>query len=607
MTIRRTLLLSFLAISLLPTAALTFLSFVQARKALEAEIARNLLVQASTAMTQIDGMLFERLENVRTWTGLEVMQEIRIGDIDKRVSHVLQDLRAGHEVYDLLFCTTADGKVVAASDQYMLGQQIPASSTWLTASFSGGSIALEPLSFSPAAQKAHLSIRAPIADVFQPGNLLGTLYAFFDWEEIFRILDQTAQNATAKGKGRMALLLDHDGRIVAASSLLRQRGLLLSSALAAWQPAQQARSGVLTIDGQPLGISEVLVGYAHSAGYQHFQGFGWSTLVVQPTPQAFLPIQRMGLSFLLLLILTGVIAVGASLFIASRLAQPILSLADFTRHFASRRASAVPPTPGTGEIGELTAAFVQMIQDLERSREDLIRAAKLAVVGEMAAAMAHEVRTPLGILRSSAQMLQREPQLSPEGQEMAGFVLSETDRLNRLISALLDLARPRPPVFHSQDIHVIIRRALDLLGPRAARQRVRIVEELRASPSTLPCDEELLVQVFLNLLLNALQMLPAEGAVIVRTAIDADQLIVEVFDNGPGIPPENRQRVFDPFFTTRERGVGLGLTVVQQIVRSHGGNITVHEGPSGGACFRFYFPSLRNVEAPDMSVCIDRR
>jgi hypothetical protein len=112
MTIRRTLLFSFLAISLLPTVALTFLSFIQARGTLEAEIARNLLFQASTAMTQIDGMLFERLANVRTWTGLEVMQEIRIGDVDKRVSHMLADLKAGHEVYDLLFCTTADGNVV---------------------------------------------------------------------------------------------------------------------------------------------------------------------------------------------------------------------------------------------------------------------------------------------------------------------------------------------------------------------------------------------------------------------------------------------------------------------------------------------------------------
>ncbi len=132
------------------------------------------------------------------------------------------------------------------------------------------------------------------------------------------------------------------------------------------------------------------------------------------------------------------------------------------------------------------------------------------------------------------------------------------------------------------------------------------MEELQATPSTLPCDGELLVQVFLNLLLNALQMLPAKGEVIVRTTSEADQLIVEVSDNGPGIPPANRQRVFDPFFTTREKGVGLGLTVVQQIVRSHGGNITVQESPSGGACFRFFLPYLRSVETYDSSARIDR-
>src|SRR5262252_2609655 len=100
MTIRRTLLFSFLVVSLLPTAVLTFLAFVQARTALEKEIARNLLAQASTAMAQIDWMLFERMENVRIWTQLEVLQEIRIGDIDKRVSRVLADLKIGHEVYD---------------------------------------------------------------------------------------------------------------------------------------------------------------------------------------------------------------------------------------------------------------------------------------------------------------------------------------------------------------------------------------------------------------------------------------------------------------------------------------------------------------------------
>ena len=125
MTIWRTLLLSFLAVGLFPTTGLTLLAFSQARKALEAEIARNLLVEASALMDQIDWMLFERLENVRAWTKLEAMQEIRINDVDKRVSHILTDLKTGYGVYTQLFCTAADARVVAASDSRLLGQEVP--------------------------------------------------------------------------------------------------------------------------------------------------------------------------------------------------------------------------------------------------------------------------------------------------------------------------------------------------------------------------------------------------------------------------------------------------------------------------------------------------
>jgi signal transduction histidine kinase len=350
-------------------------------------------------------------------------------------------------------------------------------------------------------------------------------------------------------------------------------------------------------DGQPLGTPEVLVGYARSRGYQSFRGFDWTTLVIQPTPQAFLPIRRMGLSFLLLLTLTGVIAVGVSLVISGKISHPILRLADFTRHFARQGTAAKPPPARIGEIGELTQAFGKMMEDLEHAREDVVRAAKLAVVGEMAATMAHEVRTPLGILRSSAQMLQREPQLSPEGQEMAGFVLSETDRLSRLVSALLDCARPRPLVSQTQDIHTIILRAIDLLSQRAVRRGIHIVQELRAEPAMLACDGEQMVQVFLNLLLNPLQILPSGGEIVIRTVVEEDWLVIEVADNGPGIPPENRARVFDPFFTTREKGIGLGLTVVQQIVHTHGGEISVSESSTRGACFRLRFLQDRSLDA----------
>src|SRR5262249_54420877 len=149
--------------------------------------------------------------------------------------------------------------------------------------------------FTPTA--AHLLIQTAVPDSFRQGATLGTLSASFDWTEVFRILDQVEQEESEEPvTQRMALLLDHEGRVIAASSLARQRGLLQSLTLASWSAKKKVRRadhGVTTIDGRSFGTTEVLTGYAHSHGYQSFSGFGWSTLVLQPTPQAFLPIQHM--------------------------------------------------------------------------------------------------------------------------------------------------------------------------------------------------------------------------------------------------------------------------------------------------------------------------
>jgi signal transduction histidine kinase len=318
--------------------------------------------------------------------------------------------------------------------------------------------------------------------------------------------------------------------------------------------------------------------------------------VLQPTSVAYRPVWKMGMIFLALLIVTAALAMGVSLFIAARISQPIVALTHFTRRFAREGASPDPPPPGPGEVGELTHAYIQLIHDLDESRAQLIRAAKLAVAGEMAAAMTHEIRTPLGILRSSAQMLQREPQLSAEGREMTGFVVSETDRLNQLVSSLLSFARPSPPVFATHDLHLILQRTMTMLTPQAERKHVRFVPAFQDSPAILTCDEEQMIQVFLNLFINAFQALAAGGEVVVRTHTEDHLLLVEVADNGPGIPLALRHKVFEPFFTTRENGIGLGLTVVQQIVHGHGGTIAITENSTGGACFCIQFPQERSVE-----------
>jgi signal transduction histidine kinase len=238
-----------------------------------------------------------------------------------------------------------------------------------------------------------------------------------------------------------------------------------------------------------------------------------------------------------------------------------------------------------------------MVRDIDQSQQKLVRASKLAVVGEMSSIIAHEVRTPLGILRSSAQMLQREPGISEEGHELVGFIESETERLNRLVSAMLDTARPRAPAFGAVDLHALIRQSIAMLAAQMAKKQVVVSEALQAVNPVVECDEEQMTQVLLNLLMNGLQILDHGGRIDVASHDDGQFVYIEIADDGPGIDPAERARVFEAFFFKREGGVGLGLSIVQQIVAAHRGEIEASESRLGGALFRIRLPRQQTRES----------
>lgn len=585
-TIRHVLLRAFIALVLGAIALVGAVSFFQFRQALQTEIAHHLQFTAGTVMQRIDAFFFERLENIRVWRRLEVMQDIRVDDVDKRLARFLSDLQAGHgDLYRALLCTNRDGRVVAASDGAWLGRLKPPEATWIKAPGSeDAEVVLESIGADAAGV---LAVRTAIPDAFGKGEL-GYLYILLDWQEILDLLDEAVA-----GSARGALLLDGNGRTIAASAGLRRQPGIYGLNLADWYSAT-AEAGVRLHNGAPLGYDNLLVSGARSTGYQHFPGFGWRLLIVEPTASAFAPIWQLLGAMLVVLLFTLAVALWIASRLADRITRPIIALTDSTRRYR-RGERAVPFASSAGiiEVGELSQAFGEMIGALEHSREQIVRAGKLAVVGEMAAIMVHEVRTPLGILRSSAQLLGRQAQLDDKGRELIGFIVSETDRLNRLVTLLLETASPRAPDFLPHDLNEIIDHVLALLAAKAANKSVQLQRELMAHGATLICDREQIIQVFLNLVINALHFVPAGGRIKMSTYAENGMLVANVADDGPGIPVELRARVFDPFFTRREGGIGLGLTIVQQIVQAHHAEIDVAESEWGGASFRVRFDPRR--------------
>jgi len=224
-------------------------------------------------------------------------------------------------------------------------------------------------------------------------------------------------------------------------------------------------------------------------------------------------------------------------------------------------------------------------------------AEKLAAVGTMTAGLSHEIRNPLNAAGLQLVVLERRIQKLPgELQqpllEPLGLVRDEIKRLNHLLEDFLQFARPRDLVALPVELNLPLEAVLDLLAGEAERLGVRLDRQL-AKGLAVAGDGERLRQVFMNLTLNAIEATPAGGRVLVSLQESGDQAIVAVGDSGAGIPEEDRPRIFEPFFTSKATGSGLGLPIVHAIVTQHGGTVEVGRSLLGGAQFRVRLPRLR--------------
>jgi len=245
----------------------------------------------------------------------------------------------------------------------------------------------------------------------------------------------------------------------------------------------------------------------------------------------------------------------------------------------------------------LAEQLAETNQQLERVQAEARRSERLAALGQLTAGLAHEIRNPLGVIKGSAETLgQKLPAEDSVAKELAGFISSEVNRLNSLVSRFLDFARPLQLKKHPEEIPPIVDYALKAARDRWPESKVQVEREYAAKLSAVPLDAELTEQVFTNLVFNAYEAMGAEGGKlrveIARKDIDGRHGIeVTLADTGPGVPPELCEQIFNPFFTTKNEGVGLGLSIVSKIVDDHGGWIRVQPNPGKGACFRIFFPS----------------
>jgi signal transduction histidine kinase len=243
------------------------------------------------------------------------------------------------------------------------------------------------------------------------------------------------------------------------------------------------------------------------------------------------------------------------------------------------------------ETLEKTATQLSKVyQELQDSIEQLRRADRLSAVGQLSAGLVHEIRNPLASIEGAAGILER-GQISDEQRvEFLRIIRKECLCLNRLLSNLLDFARPRPPQLRTVEVGQLLASVIGLVTHTAGENSVTLRREIPASELDLECDAEQLKQVILNLALNAVQAMPTGGEVLLAAHPQKGNVLIQVSDQGIGIKPEDMDKVFNPFFTTKESGTGLGLSVAYQIVNQHGGLLTAQKNTGKGMTFSILLP-----------------
>lgn len=572
-----------------------YVVFTSARTALLPSIREQLADDAVNVKGGLEEMLTAHYLSVRTWARLPLMREMVVRDIDKSIARFLDAVHRDYGIYLTVAALDRSSVCIASSDPADIGK-----------SFAGTPLAgpahEPPISVAPAAERpdrhdaASVRLAAAIPHPDHPGETIGTLVALLDR----RVLDRIV--VSKPGHSNVELrLLDQDDRLIAGRT-----DPLDIRRVADWHVGTGEAPDRFPADVPPLlwegtdgGGRSFIVAEVPIGSREQLPTPGWHLLASVPKDLALAPVVAVRdrvLATGLGLVVFGLFVTG---WLAARLTKPIKQLTEVAARIARSGDLEPVPAPSTrDEVGELAIAFQQMVEAVAAANDEMVRTSKLAFLGEMAAGMAHEIRTPLGIIRNSAQLIERRMHAGgdPEAGEWAMYIREESDRLARVVTELLDFVKPVPPMKTAVDLAHVARRAANLLTAEAGNRGVRLEVLEPAASVVAPCDADQVLQVCLNLMMNALQASPRRSTVTVSVEDRGDVAALLVRDRGCGLPDGIAGRLFEPFTSQRDGGIGLGLAIVRRIVRAHGGDVVARNREGGGAEFVVTLPLGRAGE-----------
>ncbi|RMD85648.1 MAG: sensor histidine kinase, partial [Candidatus Dadabacteria bacterium] len=478
---------------LVPAVLFAFIAYSHSSTALKRVIGRHFASEARNVAHAVAMNVVSALEMLRRTARQDLMRDLRVGDVDKRVSALLAGLANNTQSCAELLVVDAQGHIVSASRPVRIATTLPPTAAIRSAL--AGHDGLTPPVADTGGRSPFLTLAVAIPDPDRPNHVLGALVGRFDWNELTQPLVTARRTLVEHGVVIQAAIINDKGSVVRtvpehASAFARAERVNSEN----WQRLDRGDGS----DGTPelvLGDKAFVVGHAVLPIARLRD---WRVLVAQEATEALAPVRSMSRSFLLAFLPTLSVALLLALIEARRVTRPLTNLTQAIANFSADDSMRTPVVvDGYSELRVLAQTFNQMSSDLRRAQRALVEAAKFAFVGELAAGVAHEIRTPLGVLKSSAQLLRQSYAGTTEGDvdELVEIIGNEIDRVDRVLGDLTNLARPRSMQLEAASLTSLVFRAADFAEAQAQQKGVRVRRERSARDPIVACDRELLYQV----------------------------------------------------------------------------------------------------------------
>ena len=287
-----------------------------------------------------------------------------------------------------------------------------------------------------------------------------------------------------------------------------------------------------------------------------------------------------------------------ALYYSRSIVKPVRRLASATTRIARGDWESKLPIDSMDEVGQLTESFNKMSgsliekrKELEATYKELSKQERMAEIGNFSMMIAHELKNPLGIIKGAIDIIAKEGVKAEVSRTMMGYIQDEVKRLNRLVEDFLSFARPNPAHKSFVDINHVVNKIVNLIPlPEFKEKEITLTVQLAEDIAEVNVDEHQIYQAIVNIFNNAIQAIPQEGEITVKTESRPNGILITIMDTGVGIGDEEKEKVFEPFFTKKQSGTGLGLAVVRKIIDNHKGEITITAREGGGTIFSVGLP-----------------